>query len=156
MIKVIVFDLARVLLFPKDTNYQGGLNDLYAKAKDKPDFKFFDYFVFNEELLTYIKAIKERIPVKIFTSDTIQKDPAIKEELLRIFENVYSAKEMGISKNEPDSYQFLAKELRVMPDQILYFDDSPKNIEAALLVGVDAVLYKDNSIKNNIAEVLQD
>lgn len=40
MITNILFDFSRVILFPKDDNYSGLLNDLYRKITEEKKFIF--------------------------------------------------------------------------------------------------------------------
>ena len=52
MIKVILSDFARVILFPKDKSYPGRLDELQAKLNNQSEgHNFFDYFELNQELL---------------------------------------------------------------------------------------------------------
>jgi len=72
MIKAIVSDFSRVLLFPKDKSYQGSLNALHKELSEKPSYNALDFFELNVGLLDFYKSLKDRIPVYIFTSDVIQ------------------------------------------------------------------------------------
>src|SRR3989339_660153 len=118
MIKVLLFDFARVLLFPKDENYSGKLNDLYKTVKDEKHFNFEDVFYFNEELLDYLRTVKDKYKLVMFTSETIQDDLAVVEKLDGIFENIFSAKEMGFAKTDPEAYRFIVSNLQCNPNEI--------------------------------------
>ena len=61
-----------------------------------------------------------------------------------IFENIFSANTLGLSKKEPSAYLFIAEKLRVRPESIVYIDDQIKNVEAAQEAGLSALHYTDN------------
>lgn len=156
MIKALLIDFARTLIFSVDENYAGGINDLYDKVKDDPDFKFFEYYKLNTKFLVYLDSIKGKIPLYMFTSEFIQDDPAIKGKIYGIFKKIYSAKEIGMSKKDPDAYKFIAKDLNLSPDEVLFIDDSMENIAAAQKAGMNVIQYKDNNIVGEISEVLKE
>ena len=144
MIKVLLFDFARVLLFPKDENYSGKLNDLYKTVKDEKHFNFEDVFYFNEELLDYLRTVKDKYKLVMFTSETIQDDLAVVEKLDGIFENIFSAKEMGFAKTDPEAYRFIVSKLQCNPNEILFIDDSVENVNSAKITGMKTHLFTDN------------
>ncbi len=146
MVKAIVFDLARTLLFPKDKTWEKGVNDLYGKVANTPGFKFFDYFEVSGELSEYIKSLQGSLPVYMFTSEFIQNDPAIKDDLSLMFKKIYSAAEMGVSKKDPAAYKSIAEDIGVDTSEVLFVDDSAGNVEAARVAGMQTVQYKDSSV----------
>ncbi len=80
MIKAIITDFSRVLLFPADSNYTGGLNKLNNnQLKENPNYSFLDFFVINKKLLKYYSELNKTVPVHVFTSETIQDHPSIKK-----------------------------------------------------------------------------
>lgn len=144
-IKYIVTDLSKVLLFPKDKGYEGGLNSLYKDIREKEDFNFFDHFEINQELLDFLKTLKEKYDLSIFTSNIIQNDKALEPILTPIFKNIISANnDVGISKKEKESYIALAKRIGANPEEMLYIDDSEKNIRAAFEAGLKTLQYTNN------------
>jgi len=144
MIKVLLFDFARVLLFPKDENYSGKLNDLYKTVKDEKHFNFEDVFYFNEELLDYLRTVKDKYKLVMFTSETIQDDLAVVEKLDGIFENIFSAKKMGFTKTDPEAYRFIVSKLQCNPNEILFIDDNVENVNSAKITGMKTYLFTDN------------
>lgn len=150
MIKALLFDFSRTLLFPTDKNYLGGLNSLYRELQQKENFKFLEHFELNNELLNYLVTVKNKFGLYIFTSESIQEDPAIKSDLAIIFTKVFSAKETGLSKKDPKSYELIAKELNISPNEILFIDDSQENLNAAKIAGLNTLICKDASVVNSL------
>lgn len=154
MIKVLLFDFSRVLLHPTDKTYEGSLNSLHKELKIQESFYVFHYFELNDQILDYLKTIKDKqsLPsskikfrLAIFTTDIIQDDPLIKEKIDPLFEKIYSASKLGITKKVKDSYEFLAKDLKVKPEEILFIDDTYSNIEPAKQAGFQVHHYKTNA-----------
>ena len=144
MIKVIVTDFSRVLLFPVDESYKGGLNALNNQLLGaNSDYDFKKHFRINKELLEYYASLD--LPIYIFTSETIQEHPAIKDDLRDIFSGVLSAKNLKIRKTDKNAYIVIAHRLNVQPFEILYIDDKPSNVQAATIAGCATILYTSNS-----------
>ena len=72
MIKTLLFDFSRVLLHPTDKTYKGSLNNLHRELKDNESYYLFNYFELNQELLDYLKTVKNKFELCIFTTDIIQ------------------------------------------------------------------------------------
>jgi len=145
MIKAIVSDFSRVLLFPKDKSYKGGLNTLHIELARDLNYKVLDHFEFNIELLDFYTSLKSQLPIHMFTSDAIQDSPEFQPYLQPIFGEIMSAKRMNVTKEDPEAYRLVATHLNLDPGEILYIDDAFENIEAAKSAGFNVVLYKDNS-----------
>ena len=144
-IKVLLFDFSRVLLHPTDKTYPGSLNNLHKELKDNESFYVFNYFQLNNQILDYLKTVQDKFRLAIFTTDIIQDDPLIKEKIDPIFEKIYSASKLGITKKEKESYEFLAKDLGVSTEEILFIDDTESNIIPAKEARLLTHHYKNNS-----------
>lgn len=141
MIKVLLSDFSRVLLFPKDSSYQGGLNDLYKKVL-RSSFKFWDFFELNSELLNYYKSLTS-VKLAIFTSEIIQEAPELKVSLAS-FQDIFSGQRLGIDKARPEAYELLLGKLGAKPGEVVYIDDNLANIQAAKAAGLLTIAYQVN------------
>ncbi len=145
MIKAIISDFSRVLIFPKDDSYQGSMNDLYREKIKLADFRMLDHYRLNTELLNYY-ANQSRFPAYIFTSGaSLHLDPLVKPELEKSFKGIYSAGEIGADKNTAESYKLICEKLGLNPAEVLFIDDTAENIEAARQAGLQTHHYKDNA-----------
>lgn len=82
--------------------------------------------------------------VLVFPKDILQNDPAAKEILDPIFDNIFSANELGLNKKDPQGYKIIAEKLGVKPNEILFIDDSIENVKAAQNAGLQAVQFVSN------------
>lgn len=145
MVKVIISDFSRVLLFPVDKGYLGSLNSLNNELlKSDSNYDFTHHFTLNIELLSYFQTLG--LPVYIFTSDRIQEHPTIKDYLQKSITSIFSARDLGIVKTDSSSYALLASMLNIKENEILYIDDSKENVDAAKEAGCQVLLYESNSL----------
>jgi FMN phosphatase YigB (HAD superfamily) len=145
MIKAIISDFSRVLLFPKDKNYSGSLNGLHKEMSVNPQYKFLEHFELNKELLEFYKSLKDTVNLYMFTSETIQDTPELQPDIQPVFKKIFSASKMNINKKESSAYETLTNSLQLKSNEIVYIDDSPENIDAAAKAGLKTILYSDNS-----------
>ena len=153
MVNTLLFDFSRVILFPKDKAYIGDLNPLHAELRKNPGYRFLDYFELNTDLMRFLREIKSKYELYIFTSGSIQDAPEIQPEIREVFAKVYSAERIGYSKRDPASYKFIADDLHKRPDEILFVDDTAANIQVAKTAGLETLLF--TSTQDAIAKIKQ-
>ncbi len=154
MIKALLFDFSRTILFPKDRSYQGGLNSLHKEMSLREGYNFLDHFELDEHLLGYLKSVKSKYKLYIFTSGSVQNAPEIKPRLDEIFDKIFSAEEIGLAKNDPKAYEYIAEAIGLTPDEVLFTDDTEENIKAAKSIGMNTTLYKElEELRRKISEV---
>ncbi len=144
MAKILLFDFSRVLLHPKDPDYSGSLNDLYHSLLAKESYDFFAYFALNTELLDFLRTIKTKFSLYILTSEIIQNAPEIRGILDEILDDVFSAKNLGLSKKDPQIYRLIAEKLQKNPNEITFIDDTIENIYPAKEAGLQTISYTSN------------
>lgn len=143
MIKAIVSDFSKVLLFPKDQNYSGSLNALHKELYQELDYNPLNHFELNLGLLEYYKSLQTQFDLFIFTTDAIQDAPEFQSYLKPVFTEILSAKKMNTDKKTPEAYTLVASHLKLNPAEVLYIDDATENIQAAKTAGMNAILYID-------------
>lgn len=143
-IKAIVSDFSRVILFPKDTTYGGSLNELHQKLSKNLGYNILDYFYLNQELLDFYKSFQDDMGVYVFTSENIQEDPNLTSYLEPAITYMYSAREMGVNKQEVEAYVKMAGNLGYKPEEVLYIDDSAENIKIVANAGMKVIQYTGN------------
>jgi HAD superfamily hydrolase (TIGR01509 family) len=152
MIKTIISDLSRTILFPKDNTYSDSLNRLYKKLQEQDkNFNYFDYYKLNQELLDYYKRLKEAYELYIFTTGYVQDHPAVRPILDKIFEDIYNIESVGgLKKTDPNAFIKLAELTNRNPEEIVFIDDNTDNIKAASKAGLNTIVYTD--VENLVEE----
>lgn len=156
MIKALLSDFSQVILFPKDSDYVGSLNSLYAKKKDEQGFSFFDLYFVNTELLDFYQELKQKynIELTIYTTGTVQNHPDLQSHLTS-FSRIFSVADIGKDKRDVESYQFLSEQLNVLPEEMMFIDDSMSNVSAAREAGVQGIQFiSNNQIKSEVIKLL--
>lgn len=58
------------------------------------------------------------------------------------FEKVYYSHEMGMRKPDREIFEFVLSEKKLIAEETIFIDDTPANIEAAKMVGIEAIYLK--------------
>lgn len=154
MIKALISDFSRVLLFPLFP-HSGSLNGLHKELSVQPNYRLLANFELNIELLKYYESLSKKLPCYIFTSENIQDSPEIEPFIKPVFSQIFSAMKMGLDKKDENAYKKLAEMVNLSTSEIVYVDDSEVNIEAAKKVGMNVILFKDNkSLKENLQDLI--
>ena len=67
------------------------------------------------------------------------------------FDEIYCSGQLGASKPDPIFFKAVSEKINVRPDQLLFFDDSGVNVEAAGRLGWEAYAFTDNRDIQTIA-----
>lgn len=114
--------------------------------------EFFDFWFGSEkevpELIESAKQIKAK-GIKIFIlSNNFAERAAYYEKkflFLNIFDKVYYSWQTGFVKPNQKAFEMLLSENGLRAEECIYFDNSPKNIEAASDLGIKSFLFKKTS-----------
>jgi HAD superfamily hydrolase (TIGR01509 family) len=72
-------------------------------------------------------------------------------EVLAPFRKLYLSSTIGLRKPDREAFAYVAREMGVAPERILFFDDLVENIEGARRAGLQAVHVRSNA---DVAEAL--
>jgi putative hydrolase of the HAD superfamily len=98
----------------------------------------------NEEMLAWVVALQDAgFPTAILSNMGEEMLCYMRQEFgwLAHFQHHTWSCELGIGKPDPAIYVHTCERLGVAPQQTLFLDDKPENIEAAASVGLNAVLF---------------
>ncbi len=144
MTKIILSDFSRVVLFPKDLNYNGSLNKLHDLNVNNPDYNFWDYYSINTELIEKYIELKNKFSILCFTTGHIQEYYELKNSLNNVFKRTFTVEELSLKKDIPEAYTKIASILQVRPEEVLFIDDTMENLDAASKVGFQTFHYENN------------
>jgi len=144
-IKILLLDFSYTLIFPKSNESINSLNGHYQEVKRKNNkANPLETLILNQELLDYLRNLKTKYKIYIFTSGFIHTDPIIAQYLKPVFDGYITSKEISLPKSFPDAYKIISNMLGVNIDQILFIDDQQKNVQAANIAGVKAIRFTNN------------
>jgi putative hydrolase of the HAD superfamily len=101
----------------------------------------------NSELIDTIHELRENnIKCILATNQEKYRLEYMKKEMgfEKIFDKIYSSSFIGCKKPDVQYYNYILDDLNESPDNIIFYDDSPKNIENATSIGIKAYLYFKN------------
>jgi FMN phosphatase YigB (HAD superfamily) len=165
MIKILISDFSRTILFPKDLTAIHEMNTInrekiaHGLGKDPKDlteaelkqggiyYRADEVFVFNLPLLNIYRRLKENsVILQIFTSGFVQNHSDLENEL-KIFDKIFNVEQNGgYKKIDPAAYENIFNNLKkdypdLQPTEILFVDDESSNIEAARVGGLSTYLF---------------
>ena len=96
----------------------------------------------NERMLTVARAIAQRYPTALLTNGVREWSHLRDLCCPELFDVVVDSCEVGLRKPEPDIYQLVCERLGVRPEDAVFVDDLPANVEAARSAGMTGVLFE--------------
>ncbi|MDQ1318621.1 MAG: glucose-phosphatase [Candidatus Poribacteria bacterium] len=91
-----------------------------------------------ESLLLQLKD-KTKLIVLTNTNEIHAREWRIRyADILRHFDRVFASHEIGARKPSPESFNAILDYLGTTPDKVVFFDDTPDNVEGALSIGISS------------------
>ena len=132
------------------TQYFNHLRKLLRLKADDAQIKSGWNAIINDEIsetVDYIQAVKHRVPCFLF-SNTNPTHQALWmsafPNVIDSFDRVFVSSELGLRKPDPQSFEAVAKLVDIDLCNLLFFDDTLENIDAALAVGMHAIHVKSH------------
>ena len=99
----------------------------------------------NMELLDYIsETLKKVYSVGMLTNVHTSILKRILSEKLSLFDPVFTSSDLGYVKPDPLIFKAVLNAVEFPPKNIIFVDDSPKNISVARTFGINGIVYKNN------------
>ena len=105
------------------------------------------------EVISFIKTLKNKIKLVLVPQNGDGEWIVNKRDLrsVKIFDKIYVTYKFKVGKIDSIFFKQCIKDLKVKPEEILYFDDKQKYIDAAKKVGIGAFLFTNlNDFKENL------
>jgi len=100
----------------------------------------------NEQMLAWVRALQDAgLKTAILSNMGADLLRYMRQEFgwLAHFNHHTWSCELGMVKPDPRIYLHTCEKLGVAPDEAIFLDDKPENIEAAAKVGIHAILFKN-------------
>jgi epoxide hydrolase-like predicted phosphatase len=100
----------------------------------------------NAELAGYFSSLRPRYRTAMLSNSFVGAREREQERygFGDITDLIVYSHEVGMSKPDPSIYQLTCDRLGVRPEQVVFLDDRPDFVEAALEAGITAILFQDN------------
>jgi len=99
---------------------------------------------FDEGLLGYIASLRPRYRTAIVSNAWPNMRAYLMEHdfVARAFDQMFISAELSVAKPDPRIYRAALEGMGLAPDQAVFVDDVPENIEAAQALGMAGVVYR--------------
>jgi putative hydrolase of the HAD superfamily len=150
--------------FTQDEPYQYheigkiGIADYFASLRaslgiDLTDAQFLEGWnaIFVDEvpgIAALLARAAQRLPLYAFTNSNPAHEACWSERfagVLKHFRKVFVSSSIGMRKPDAEAFAFVVKNIGVPANRIVFFDDSPHNIEGARACGLQTVLVTSPS-----------
>lgn len=101
----------------------------------------------NEPLIQRTAELKKSYKIALLSNmgrDTIN-DIFDEAERTRLFDQVVISSDEGLVKPSSDLYELTLERLGVAPDEVIFIDDRPSNIDGAERLGMYTILFTTNN-----------
>ena len=104
---------------------------------------WYQYLIPIEEIWTLVRELKKKqISVYILSNaPTHFAAHADFYEIVKEFDGIVFSAPIVMAKPEPDIYQHLFRTYHLKPEDCLFLDDKPENIEAGRVLGMDGIVF---------------
>jgi epoxide hydrolase-like predicted phosphatase len=101
----------------------------------------------NRRLLDYLSGLRPRCRTAILSNSFVgarEREQAL-YGFEEHFDHVIYSHEEGLEKPHPRLYTLTCERLGVAPDEVVFVDDLPANIEGARALGMETILFEDTA-----------
>lgn len=122
------------------------------------DAVFFDQFLasftFDTAVLEYMRELKPQVRLALLSNNVRRWFDAYREKyaLDGVFDPLVTSYEAGVAKPDPAVYEVVLERLDLPPGDCLFVDDSEKNLQAALELGMHVHHYTTLDALKNVLE----
>ena len=100
----------------------------------------------SDNITTVLKKLHKKYRLIALTNTNILHTQEWKvrkyESVLKYFDSVFCSHEIGYRKPEKEAFNFVLKNIKENPKDIIFIDDDEENIYSAKLLGIKSILAK--------------
>jgi epoxide hydrolase-like predicted phosphatase len=150
------------LLFDTEASIQAALGEinmehhwraiheiLHVPPGERSDFieQFWSADGLNQELVEVLPALRERYRLGLLSNanDDLRQVLTERWQIAGLFDDMIISAEVGLLKPDRRIYELAVQRLGVQPDEALFIDDMPVNVEGAQIAGLQAFQSIDNT-----------
>lgn len=173
MIKAIIFDFGGVIVEDRYTKSVTDQSPEFKKAEKSanagkkvqkeilslinkltPDTPT-AYAYPDPEIIKLIRDLKLKYKVGILSNNfAVWTKIAKRQSYMSLFDATVFSSDVGLVKPDSQIYRLMADELSVLPEECVFIDNQPENVDGAIKVGMTAFLYTNvDKLKNDLAKI---
>lgn len=143
----------------RDTVFHETLNDFSPKLQEvfcslvaRYDFEV-QFMPFNAGIEETIKELKDN-GYNLYLLSNIGLNFHVfnmKMPVFRLFDGLFPSCDYGVIKPEKEIYDTFFRKFSLIPEECLFIDDSPENVEASIKAGMPAFMY--NALSEDVSSL---
>jgi epoxide hydrolase-like predicted phosphatase len=100
----------------------------------------------DRELVDYIQSLRSKYKTGLISNawDDLHEVLVKGWKIAGNFDQIVISAEVGVTKPDPEIYRIALRRLAVKPQEAVFVDDFPENVEGAREVGMQAIQFKDS------------
>jgi len=126
------------------TGIAGDLNSLFLAMASR--------FAVRPRMFAMVRLLRGRGYITAILSDQTEWLDRLDAELhfFQDFDKVYNSYHLGKGKRDPSVFDDVVRDLGLVPEQVVFIDDAPGNVERARSRGIKALLFlnEDQCVKD--------
>ena len=114
------------------------------------------YSAVDEAVVGLIKELRSTyITCLVSNAHSNELRPILERyDLHELFNEIFISSEVGIAKPDPRIFMHVVEKLQVQPEDCVFIDDNPVNIQAAQEVGMQGIVFKsDEDLRNDLLKL---
>jgi HAD superfamily hydrolase (TIGR01509 family) len=139
-----------------DKEFFRRLSVLSGTPPDTLRKEFDAYNGFNDDVIRLLEILAKNYQVGLLCNGpTAFVRSLLKEgDVEDVFHHIVISSEVGMAKPNPDIFEHILAKMSVKPNDAIFIDDNPTNVEAAQKLGIHGICFTDlPSLRKSLAEL---
>ncbi len=102
----------------------------------------------DEEMTKILGELRQRGIQLILLSNIFIRSPEYFKksfDFLKLFDKLYFSSDTGLVKPDPRAYELVLRENNLKPEEVVFFDDGARNVEAAKALGIESYVFEGSA-----------
>ena len=101
----------------------------------------------DDELARYAGNLRPQYRTGLLSNsaDGARREEQARYQFAELFDVIIYSHEVGLAKPDPQVYALLCDRLNVTPEELVFLDDVPGNVDASCQLGIHGVLHRSTS-----------
>jgi epoxide hydrolase-like predicted phosphatase len=143
----------------KDEHWSRVLKRLGAPASDGKAVwdEFFGGDIIDRDLLTFIGGLRPKYKTGLISNGWLDLHEYVAQTGIEAaFDAVVISAEVGVTKPSPEIYRLALERLGARPEESIFVDDVPANVEGASALGIHGIVFRDTEqVKREVGQLLR-